>query len=299
MKLKGIYNDKSSIFQLIVFICTVFISGFLHIEIANFFVELFCESGSNLVSNHNLSSQKSINCLKFLQLSAAIGVFIFPVLFYSYLTGFNLQWNRIDRQSVILIITLMLSIIPFVSFLVECNSVIKFPHWLLQFDSNSEKLIDAFLQMPSASDLIFNIVVIAVIPAIGEELFFRGYLQQLLSERFANTHFGILITAFIFSFYHFDFQGLIPRFFLGSVLGYLFFLTRSIWIPILAHFINNAQAVIIMYLYPNSNEKLEKIGYSMSSETSVDLKIVCFSIFLVSMLLFLLYKKQNLIKDKK
>ena len=107
MKLKGIYNDKSFIFKLVVFICTVFISGFLHIEIANFFVELFCESGSNLISNHNLSSQKSLNCLKFLQLSAAIGVFIFPVLFYSYVTGFNLQWNRIDRQSVILIITLI------------------------------------------------------------------------------------------------------------------------------------------------------------------------------------------------
>ena len=84
-------------------------------------------------------------------------------------------------------------------------------------------------------------------PAIGEELIFRGYLQQKLAKRFGDMNASIFLTAFLFSLIHFHFDGLIPRFVLGILLGYLFYWGRSLWLPILAHFVNNAQGVVLSH----------------------------------------------------
>ena len=102
--------------------------------------------------------------------------------------------------------------------------------------------------MDSIIDLVFNLLVIAIIPAIGEELFFRGYLQQKLIKWNRSPHIGIIITAILFSIIHFQFSGLIPRFILGVLLGYIFYWSSSLWIPIIAHFVNNAQVLIIAYV---------------------------------------------------
>ena len=109
---------------------------------------------------------------------------------------------------------------------------------------NSEIIIAAFLNITSIWDLCFTILVMAIVPAIGEELLFRGYLQQKTEILVKNSHIAILVTAFLFSMIHFDPQGLIPRFFLGVLLGYLFYWSNSLWLPILAHFINNSQAIL-------------------------------------------------------
>ncbi|MFO8053840.1 MAG: CPBP family intramembrane glutamic endopeptidase, partial [Bacteroidales bacterium] len=90
-----------------------------------------------------------------------------------------------------------------------------------------------------------------LLPAIGEELLFRGVLQQLLSKLFANVHLGILVTAILFSAIHMQFFGFLPRIVLGLVLGYAFYLSGNIWMPVVIHFVNNAFAVVIAHLYYN------------------------------------------------
>jgi hypothetical protein len=187
----------------------------------------------------------------------------------------------------------MMLITPFIGLLLEWNMMISFPEWLLQFDVNSEAIVTAFLQMDTIWDLFYTILVIAVVPAIGEELLFRGYLQQKLGNWLRNPHTAILITAFLFSAIHFHFQGMIPRFVLGVLLGYLFYWSNSLWLPILAHFVNNAQAVIFSFpLF-----KIDSGAYSMLSETKVDPMVALFSLASVSLLLCILYQNIRIKKS--
>ena len=97
---------------------------------------------------------------------------------------------------------------------------------------------------------------------------FRGYLQKKISKRLSNIHISICITAVIFSAIHFHFQAFIARFILGLVLGYLFVWSKSIWLPILAHFINNFQALLVSFFMLNNKLEIDhKLEYSNTQHT--------------------------------
>jgi uncharacterized protein len=89
---------------------------------------------------------------------------------------------------------------------------------------------------------------LAVIPAIGEELIFRGVFQKIFYDLFKSGHLAIWVTAFAFSALHFQFFGFIPRFILGLVFGYLFYWSGTLWLPVISHFVNNAVPVIGAYI---------------------------------------------------
>jgi membrane protease YdiL (CAAX protease family) len=146
--------------------------------------------------------------------------------------------------------------IPAINLLVELNMKISFPEWMsgleeriTKAEAESEEMMDMFLSQVSTRRFLLNLLMISVIPAIGEELLFRGVLQKLLAEWLKNYHVAIFITAALFSFVHFQFQGFIPRVFLGILFGYLMVWTGSIWAPVLAHFVNNSLAVVFFFLY--------------------------------------------------
>ncbi len=106
---------------------------------------------------------------------------------------------------------------------------------------------EQMLNVDTIGGLLFNLVVIALIPAVGEELTFRGVLQQGLSRRI-NPHIAIILSSAIFSFIHFQFYGFLPRMFLGLLLGYMFYTSGSLWVCMLMHFLNNGSAVMVYYL---------------------------------------------------
>jgi membrane protease YdiL (CAAX protease family) len=111
-------------------------------------------------------------------------------------------------------------------------------------------------------------MVIALFPAVTEELFFRGVIQKLFNNWTGNIHIAIIITGILFSFAHFQFYGFVPRMFLGIVMGYLLYWTNNIWVPIFAHFANNAIAVIgyfIFYKSGNTGFNPDDIGTSLAS----------------------------------
>ena len=99
-----------------------------------------------------------------------------------------------------------------------------------------------------ALPILINLVVMAVVPAIGEEFLFRGLLQRLFTSFFKNRHASIWVTAAIFSAIHMQFYGFLPRMMIGAMLGYMLVWSGSIWVPVTAHFINNALAVIFSYI---------------------------------------------------
>ena len=157
-------------------------------------------------------------------------------------------------------------------------------------------ITEAFLKMNNISDLLINLIVVAVLPAIGEELLFRGVLQRLLGEWSKNIHAGIWISAFVFSAMHAQFYGFVPRMLLGALFGYLLVWSGSLWLPILAHFINNGSAVLFTYLFAKGTIQTnpDELGSSGS-----DLYLVITSIVVCSLMIYQLYRTRiNLIISK-
>ena len=104
-----------------------------------------------------------------------------------------------------------------------------------------------------------NILIIAIMAGIGEELMFRGVIQKILIGWTKDIHLGILYTAIIFSTIHFQFYGFVPRMILGMVLGYLYIWSKSLWVPVIAHAINNALTVTFTPNTFNKGNELVKI----------------------------------------
>ena len=292
MGFKGIYKEKSSASKIGILFLLIFVSAILHIIVASAVTILFADNGVALIQNQDLTNQVSVNYLKLIQLFSGIGLFITPTLLYAYLTDFDFKFSPITRQNTLLVIAIMMLVIPFIGLLLEWNMSIAFPEWILSLGNDSEKIVESFLKMNHLGDLLFNLLVIAIVPAIGEELLFRGYFQQSFSKWLTNHHIAILITAFLFSAIHLDAQGIIPRFVLGVLLGYLYYWSGSLWLPILAHFVNNAQVVIFSYpLF-----KVDSGAYSILSEAKVDPMLGLFSFLSVIFLLYVLYQNLSIKK---
>jgi len=213
----------------------------------------------------DLSSPQTIKLLKLFQLFQSLGLFVIPpfviaFLMYQSVKDF-LRFNKVQsRYYVLLTIIAILSFIPFTNLLSYINSFLTLPEfmksiedWMRASEENASQLTVNFLKADNLVALIYNIILIAAIPAIGEELLFRGLLQRLFTEWTKKIHLSIWIAAILFSTIHFQFFGFIPRLFLGLIFGYLLEYTGSIWIPIIGHFTNNLTGVIIGYYLPNEN----------------------------------------------
>lgn len=127
------------------------------------------------------------------------------------------------------------------------NRQIPLPGWAAEMESSASRLIQGLLVMESPWEFVFTVLVVAALPAIGEELVFRGILQQELEKATERPVAAIWIGALIFSAFHLQFAGLLPRLLLGAGLGYLFYWTRSLWAPIAAHFVVNGLQVTGQY----------------------------------------------------
>ena len=199
--------------------------------------------------------------MKIAQGLSSIMVFVVPPIVYYYITRKENQLNELgfrrlaDPKWLILIgVALMFISLPVTNQLTRWNEAMSFgpafeklEEYLKMLEETASAATEKMLNANTFRGLLLNLLVIALIPAIGEELTFRGVLQQSLTRRI-NPHVAIAITAAIFSFVHFQFYGFLPRMFLGLILGYMFYITGSLWTSILMHFVNNGTAVLVYYL---------------------------------------------------
>lgn len=140
------------------------------------------------------------------------------------------------------------AVYPFLEWTYSLNKI------MVSSDPQKEAILGKILQMNSLSDLIINLGIVALIPAIAEELFFRGFVQRtLFFWTSGKVHFSILITAVIFSFIHFEPDGFIPRVLLGLIFGYFTYASGNLKISMFTHFINNGMGVLISYLYSEAD----------------------------------------------
>ena len=155
--------------------------------------------------------------------------------------------------------------------------------WASQIDEGSIDALMKMLQMDSIGDLIVNLIIIALLPAIGEELLFRGIIQKELVSRIKNHHVAIIIASIIFSGVHLQIQGFLPKFFIGMILGYAYYWTKSIWYPMILHFINNGMQTLILFLVGDQIETLQ--DEAIKPEISYLVIGVVFSCFLCFLIL--------------
>ncbi len=248
--------------------------------------------------------------IAFLYIGQVIGVivlFILPsVLFALFWTKSRIHYIGITTKpafTTILIAGLgMLLAMPAINWLSEYNQHMQLPEalkgvdtWMRNSEAKATELTEVFTRGTSVGKLLLNLFVVALMAALSEEIFFRGVLQKVLIECFKNKHIGVWIGAALFSAFHMQFFGFIPRMIMGAYLGYVFLWSGSLWPGILAHFINNATAVYIMWLINRGviTTNVDQIGIQPDQLT-----FVLSSVAMVIVSLFIIYrieqKRKNL-----
>jgi uncharacterized protein len=148
--------------------------------------------------------------------------------------------------------------IPLVQFAYKMNMKIPLPEWMHTMEASNEGLLKGLLDVHSPLQMIFTVFLVAVIPGIGEEMLFRGTVQQQFARMIKNPHTAIWLSAAFFSAIHFQFEGFLARMILGTLLGYLFYWTNNLWIPVIIHFLNNGLQVIFMFAMKVKPADLDK-----------------------------------------
>ena len=214
---------------------------------------------------------QNIGSARLLQIVTSIGAFIFPGWLFTKVAGFDFATRKKEQLLIFISLVLPIVALPVVDWLATLNGLLTFPiesidDWMKMKELQAIAIYEDFLYMKGPTDLAINLLMMAVVPAVGEELLFRAGLQQYLGKITKNGHLAIWITAFLFSAIHFQFYTFIPRFIMGAGLGYLFYWGGNITYPIIAHFINNATAVVMTYLSCRviPEDTFENIGSEVS-----------------------------------
>jgi membrane protease YdiL (CAAX protease family) len=194
---------------------------------------------------------------------------------------FRFSWKLLP-----IVLVVMFMAFPAIEFLSNINQQMVLPTWLKwmrESEDNAAKLMDAMLNMKTIPAMVFDVIFIALVPAIVEEFMFRGALQTIFVRWTKNVHAAVWITAILFSAFHMEFFGFLPRLLLGALLGYFVAWSGSIWPAVLGHFINNATDVILTYLYSQKASKINPDDQHMFNNTGY---LVSFAAMLALMLYY-------------
>ena len=230
--------------RILIFLVILLVSGTIGVAVSSVFM---------LMGNTGMKIGQGIS---------SIFMFVVPPIVYYFVTRKEHQMRDLGFRSVnrpwplfaLAAIALIYVSIPVTTTLTTWNEGMKLggalqalEDMMKALEESAAALTEQMLNVDTVGGLLLNLLVIALIPAIGEELTFRGVLQQGLTRRM-NPHVAIILTAAIFSFIHFQFYGFLPRMFLGVLLGYMFYVSGSLWPSILMHFLNNGTSVLLYYL---------------------------------------------------
>jgi len=216
-------------------------------------------SFSDLLGGLDFNDPEMVPVMKNLQIWQSLGIFVAPSLIIAWLAARSpWQFLGLDRKMILqpflMVIVIMIVSIPAINQLIIWNEQMKLPgflsgieQWMSDKEELAAGLTEVFLVTGSFWGLMVNILMVAVIPAFGEELFFRGILQKLMGRWFKNMHLAVILASVLFSAMHFQFYGFLPRFLLGLIFGYLFAWSGNLWYPILAHLVNNIIPVLAYY----------------------------------------------------
>ncbi len=244
--------------------------------------------------------QSNIALLRIMVIVQDFSLFIIPGIIIMSLmrqrtTGFSLSRHFPSFTEIVIVVFLAFCIFPVTSWTGHINSAMHLPDglsgiekWMIQKEDQADNVIDMLINSQSTGVMTINLFIVAVLPAVGEELIFRGVFQRIFTGLFRSGHLAVWFTAFLFSTLHFQFFGFIPRFILGLVFGYLFFWGGTIWLPVISHFVNNAFPVVLTY-FQNSDTSETTVNIPFGEQTIV----VSLSAILIILILLYFRNKRN------
>ncbi|MBO0952329.1 CPBP family intramembrane glutamic endopeptidase [Fibrella forsythiae] len=237
--------------------------------------------------------------LMLVQSLSHVCTFLLPSLVYWFtvdkrrLADFNGQAIS-QVAGLVLVVFLTTAFMPVNGLIIELNQSLKLPEslaplerWMRAKEDEMAELTKFLTTFQTVPQLLMAILTIGLLPAIGEEVLFRGILQRKFIVWTGNIHVGIWLSAALFSAIHFQFYGFFPRMLLGAMFGYLYVWSGNIWVPILAHFVNNGLQVLLIFLYQRQLTTID-----VDSTESVPLPAAFFGA-VVSVGALLLFKRMN------
>jgi len=227
------------------------VGGFVSLGIASASLHVPLEKLNNLLQNAT-----DANLLRLLQSISAFFTMALPSFVFARLMnrnpfgyiGFN---NAISGKQVFIIVGIVFTGLILSGALGQANEMIPLPKATEAYFENLEnrynKAILVIANMKSVKDYIISLIVIALLPAIFEEMLFRGALQPVMINLTRNPLAGILITSILFSAIHMSYYGFLPRLALGVIIGYVFYFSRNLWLSSITHFLYNAVGITQIY----------------------------------------------------
>lgn len=297
--IEGKPSFKDIVSQLLILagvtLTSMFIFSFIGLGLGVLFFDVNIQDFSSF-EDLNISGGV-VDALKIYQVFSAIGTFLAPAIIVPLILkarpqGFLTMNNNAGLPIYMLVTLLLFFLFPFIEWLIKLNQNLDLPQalnfaeeWMQEKQGELKQLMDAFMEMEGWGDFIANVFVVAILAALAEELFFRGLLQRLFYQWFGKVHLAIVITAILFSAFHMQFYGFIPRMFLGLLFGYLLYWTGTIWVPVFAHFLNNFIGVLVAFLS-------QKGVMTYNSEQAMDYPsfTIIVSLFLAAIAVFYLRK---------
>ncbi len=262
--MKGLLKSKPPLTQFIILIsialASFFLIGILGTIVLSKIAGMNLETMSDS-SKWDYNSPALLTVIRGMQIIQFVSLFLIPSFLCAWLFSTDskkyLGLKKPYNMGYFLVAAgVLLLSLPLVSFLGELNRNVQFPagiaNWMKELEADAAKTIKALLSKHTIKDLMLNIICIAGLAAVGEELLFRGVAQRLLIKIFKSPWAGIIISAFLFSAMHMQFYGFLPRFVLGTLLGVIYWYSGSLWTAILAHFVYDAALIILVYFNPES-----------------------------------------------
>ena len=256
-KSKGIWASKSYS-SLLYFLPILILSGLVLSHIIGALLCQLLYDVSFFSSTQDVfdpQNKKLIDAMKLMQFFNALGVFIVPSILFLHFRGVAfytyLKLNSsVYVKGVLAIFMMALAMIPVANFLGALNAMLPLPDFLSflkDIESQTLLITEQFLVMDTLMDLFLMLGLIGFVAAVGEELLFRGILQNLFQEWFGSPHIAIWLTAFLFSVIHFQYHAILPRFVLGALIGYVYLNSANLRSAMLLHFFYNSILVLLTF----------------------------------------------------
>jgi membrane protease YdiL (CAAX protease family) len=235
-------------------------------------------------------------------IGSGIGFWVAAWIITKFIEKADLHWeiqrSRFNIQNLVVALAITLGAMFFNGLLVYWNAQLDLPEsmaglesWMQEMETQLMEVTKFLTDFQSIPELLTGILVIGVFAGIGEEMFFRGVIQPKIKLYTNSGHWGIWLTAIIFSAIHIQFYGFLPRVFLGALFGYLYLYSGSLLYPIIAHVFNNMLTVLVIYM---SNQGM--VDFDLESTDTVSYSVAITG-FLVLMVGFFYFKKINQQKD--
>ncbi|MBL0233656.1 MAG: CPBP family intramembrane metalloprotease [Chitinophagaceae bacterium] len=270
--MKGSLKTKSGLNQFLLFVCVAIVSFVILSFIGGLVVyQIYGKAmgmkGIQDLVNINYDHPNAPDFIRGLQIVQFISLFLIPSFFCAYLFSEQIKKYlglKPPPQALYWItgIAIMLLSLPLANFLGVLNQQLPLPKaladWMKATEAQASKATFALLSHHTVKDLVLNLIFVAGLAAVGEELVFRGMIQRLLMKAFKSPWAGIIVSAILFSAIHMQFLGFLPRFLLGILLGAIYWYSGSLYAAMLAHFIYDAFVITVAYFMPETLKESDK-----------------------------------------